>query len=300
VKPAIMLMITNRGFCGPFRLLCPLLFLPVPVLAYKPQCPSQPPATKEAQQRSLSTAEWRRKDALLTEATFGGVSPKEEVRLLREALEIDPNDAVVCDALAQALNQVKRHDEALALNERALELAGRTKPLQAYRPGFQMNRAETFAYLGRPSEARVAFQKAIEESPALACAFRRLHGILKAQGLLNSRAQRTGICRQLADIVFWRERYPATDVVSFAKKRESLAVGMTFEEVAQISGYPNFSYEDPRSGFVVWRYVPHKVKLSVSSAFVSATSDTPPWPQYGLDFSNGRLLHIREISKGEL
>ncbi|HZB43893.1 MAG TPA: tetratricopeptide repeat protein, partial [Pyrinomonadaceae bacterium] len=94
------------------------------------------------------------------------------VELYRKAIEIDPNYAIAHNNLGNALNELKRHEEAEAAYRRAIELD----------PNYAIayyNLGTALRDLKRHEEAEAAYRKAIELDPNYAAAHSNLVNLLR-------------------------------------------------------------------------------------------------------------------------
>src|SRR5262249_20454792 len=162
---------------------------------------------------------------LLDEATWGGLGARKELDILCDVHKLDPTDPTVCDAIAEALNTLGRHREALSFNKQAIELATRFVSATCFMPDFFIHETETLSHLARPREARRAFTRALAESPSFAWRFMSVATALDESGGLTEGKGRGVVGSEDEDVHFWLERMPPKDVAEFNRRRQHVNLG---------------------------------------------------------------------------
>jgi len=225
----------------------------------------------------------------LDEAAWGGLTPQRELDLLQRAIRLDPNSARIMAGIADRLNALCRHDEALSRIERAIEI-GQSSP-DAILADYRLGKTETLVYLRRYHEAKNLFLEIVEARPSLAFSFDLL-----AEHARNHRRHVSAGTRPAdpssEDARFWDVPSWRTDIGQFAEKYAHVTIGMTPTEVSELVGYPNISFTNSK-GVLYWRYYPAQAAAVNFGPWIGIVNG--PTTAFVVSFTDGRVHDKRRI-----
>jgi len=275
----------RRGLCLLVICICGLVILCV----YRITLSSKSAFQISSTSKIADTEDPRPEDLerLLNEAAWGGLPPREELERLEAALRIAPNDPRIMAGIANGLNTLSRHDEALAVIQDAIDIREATSEISPV--GFYLIKAKTLAHLHQYADAQRLFERIVESTPDLACSFHQIANIVhhaESESSNSNSKDDTAIAAR-----FWLN----THGDGFAQKFDRLQVGMVPLEVAAIAGYPDFSFINSKK-IVYWRYIPEQHNVLNFGPWIGVTGGSTPGTAFVLSFGDGKLHEMRRVT----